>query len=142
ALAPARAAMTRSAMTLFGFQGLKALPALASVRKGQDAWELAEMDLQIARARHQVLSAQIAAEKQEDIDAKSEGWKKAAGAATLAQRALAVLEAKRAVLVAEQKRRLITRIGRPLADKQLATARQALSRAEVAVKLPATTAYT
>src|SRR5204863_284598 len=116
----ARLAMTRAAMTLFGLQGLKVLPALASVRKGQDAWQLADLDARIALSRHAVLMAQLAAEKQEDIDPKAEACQKAAIAATQAQRALAVLEAKRAVLVAEQALRFVKPKGRPKAEKQLA----------------------
>jgi hypothetical protein len=96
-------------------------------RKPFDGFTLAQLEWQVAQARQDTFRKVLHAEQLEDEGKNgSAEWKTAATEATLAQRALAVLEAKRNLLAA------------PGAKPQAA----ALAKAEADAKLPPSPAYT
>jgi hypothetical protein len=116
------------------------------------AWALADLDEDVARSRLRALQAVLRAEELEDAGRRgSEAWKAAATAALRAQRAAALLEARRKHLAAHQARLALgssksedkAQAARfKAAEKVLAAAAKALAKAEADAKAPLTTAYT
>jgi hypothetical protein len=132
ALEAARRNLARAAPQVMVPSPLLAVTRLAGLDRVQQATALAELDVELARARHEALKAVLAVEALEPAGPKpSPAWEKVAKAATRAQRQVAVLEARRALLV--------PRKGQP---KAVDAAKQALARAEQAARAPESTAYT
>jgi hypothetical protein len=104
-----------------------AADALQALGKAEAA---SGLDYSVAEARRAATAAVIEAERLEGT--KDGAWKKAAEAAVLAQRKLALIEAARAKFTAKQK---------PDA-KKLAEAEKALAKAEADLKAPPSTSYT
>ncbi|HEY1860980.1 MAG TPA: DUF1549 and DUF1553 domain-containing protein, partial [Gemmataceae bacterium] len=78
---------------------------LAVTQTGLNAVSLAELDVPIAEARHTALDAVFRVEHLEEAGKKdTDEWKQAAAQTVLAQRELAILEARRNLLVAQQGR--------------------------------------
>jgi hypothetical protein len=140
------------------------------VEKARRDLQLAELDLPLAEARHSALEAVIRMESLEDAGAKERNkaaWEEAALDTTTKQRQAAFLEARRAVLTAEQGVELVTTTrdeaakkatDKPddaklkqaaekaandftTAEKKLADARKQQEKAEAAAAQPATTEY-
>ena len=112
----------------------QAKAALETARKTGNV-TLTEAELALAEARHRALTLVLKAEQLEDAGRKgSDEWKKIAEQAMAAQRQQAVCEARKALVLAKQAKA-------PM-PKKVTDAEQALAKAEAAVKIPATTAYT
>jgi hypothetical protein len=117
--------------------------AAVNSAKGDAAIEIAREDLVMAEARHAALAAVSKAELLDEAGKKdTEAWRDAALAATAAQRALAVAEARQNEAKARRARRTAPPAGRAEADKAAADAIKALVRAEEAAQAEPTTAYT
>ena len=111
---------------------------LAKAQKGD---ELAEADLQLAKARHAALLATLHAERLDDAGKKdTEEGKKAAHGAVLAQRQQTVGEARKNLLAARKE--LADPKTKDVAVKKVAPAEKALAKAEMDEKAPPTLMYT
>jgi Protein of unknown function (DUF1553)/Protein of unknown function (DUF1549) len=118
-------------------------PGWGAVQKALDALALAELDAPLAEARYAALLLVLRVEELEDASQKdSEEWKQAATETALAQRKLAVLDARRNLLAAQQAFRVAPEKTRADAAKKVADAEKAVAKAEADEKLPPTTAYT
>ncbi len=122
----------------------------AALQAALEELPLVLMAIPIGEAKHAALEAVVAAERLEDAGKKeTEEWKKAAGAALLAQRRHASLDARRALFAAQRalgKARAVADAKKREADaaaakKKLDEAEKALAKAEADEKAPATTAY-
>ena len=106
--------------------------ALQALGKGE---AVAGLDFSVADARRTALAAVLEAERLEGR--KDDAWKKAAEAALLAQRRLALLEAARAKFAAKQS----LEAKKSDAKKKLDEAEKAFAKAEADYRLPPGTAY-
>jgi hypothetical protein len=125
----------------------KAKDAVAPAqKKGMVDAKIAEVDVQIAQAKHDALLAVLEAEKLEDANQKnSESWKKAAEKAAAAQRQANLIQAQRNVMAGEQTLAALKAKNDtkqlPMVEKNLAAAKKELEKLEVGLKQPVTTAY-
>jgi hypothetical protein len=121
---------------------LHRLALLASADRGLDALALAELDAQLAEARHAQLTARVQAEDLEENGKKdSQEWRQAATEAARHGRQAALLEARRNLLAARQAETLAPAKTRPMLAQKTADAGKALAKAEAELKLPVTAAY-
>jgi hypothetical protein len=141
ALEPARAKV-KQAKAVWA----KTHPGLARIRA---AWKLyrdvhlAEADLAVALARHDSLRATLLAEELTRSEKGTPKWEQAARAALVAQREFALADGKRNVLALQiALEPLIAPGAIDAATKKLAAAEIVLKKAEEAMKLPITTAFT
>ncbi|MCI0456203.1 MAG: DUF1549 and DUF1553 domain-containing protein [Gemmataceae bacterium] len=127
----------------------KAEAALAQAQG--EARDAADLDHRLALARREALTAVLQAEKLEERGQRdSAEWKQAATAAVKAQREAAFLDAQRKHRAATKARAALgtPTPGKPpapkiaAAEKALAAAAQALTKAEMDLKAPPSTAYT
>jgi hypothetical protein len=117
---------------------LSAASRLATVNQTLDEWATAEIDAPLAETRLKAIVAVLMAEQLEDAGKKeSEDWKKAASAAGVAQRAQAVLEARRNLFTARKS----LKPSNTDTVKKVAEAEKALAAAEASAKQPAGTKY-
>jgi hypothetical protein len=102
------------------------------------------LNAQLAAAQHEALLAVLSVERIEDSGKKeTPGWKEAAVEAVRAQREAAHLLARKNLKVAEDARHAAKQ--KPMidmAETKLAAAKKELEKAEAALKMPLTTAYT
>ncbi|HZT79732.1 MAG TPA: DUF1549 and DUF1553 domain-containing protein [Gemmataceae bacterium] len=136
----------REALAAAAEAATKARQARDAARKAgkpADALTLAELDLELAEARHAALAAVIRAERLEDAGQKDtpEG-RQAATEAGVAQRKQAVAEAKRTLHVARQALQNAAAKAKPGLAKKVEAAEKALAKAEADAKAPPTPAYT
>jgi hypothetical protein len=119
---------------------LEVIALLARMQQANLSVSIAELEVQLAQAKHDALTAAIRAEQLEDIGNKDgPEWTQQAQAAVSFQRKQVVLEARKQVVLA----RLVPPVekGKPAAAPKLAEAEKALAKAIVDEKLPLTTAY-
>jgi hypothetical protein len=122
---------------------LRVISRLAAAQTAFNARALAEVDAPLAEARHAALEAVLRVEHLEDAGKKgTEEWKQAATATVTAQRQVAVLEARRNVLAAQNAHAAAPANARVEPAKAVEAAQKALVTAEANVKLPAGTACT
>jgi hypothetical protein len=121
---------------------LRVIPRLAGAQAALTAEALAEVDAPLAEARQVALESILLVEHLEDAAKKdTEDWKQAATATVTAQRQLAVLEARRNILVAQNAYAAAPANARAEPAKAVEAAQTALATAEANAKLPAGTAY-
>jgi hypothetical protein len=91
-----RPTTTAAVLALFVADPLVVVAPVAQLQRAADGLQLADLDVQLAEARQQILAAQLQAEKIEDAGKKAtDEWKQAATSANVAQRQGALLEARR-----------------------------------------------
>lgn len=140
-LAKARQGAALAVAQSLADNGLAVAARLMGGHRTWDTLALAEVDVQTAEARHDLLAASVRAEVLDDAGKKeTEDWKLAATQANAALRRIAVLQARRNVLTTRQALRTATSAQGEGLLKQLAGAEMALAKAELdAVAPPATT---
>jgi hypothetical protein len=122
---------------------LRVISRLAGAQAALNAEALAEVDAPLAEARQAALESILVVEHLEDSGKKeTEEWKQAATATVIAQRQVAVLEARRNVLVAQNAHAAAPANARVEPAKAVEAAQKALVTAEANLKQPVTTAYT
>jgi hypothetical protein len=140
------AATRQRVVSLFSAFDSHPLPALALgvlARQGADALSLAELDVPLAKARDEALRAVIQVERLEDNGQKdTPEWRLAAAETVSAQRQVTLLEARRVLLVASQAHASALEDLQAEAAKKVTEAEAALAKAEAAVEMPTTMAYT
>ncbi|MBY0523486.1 MAG: DUF1549 and DUF1553 domain-containing protein [Gemmataceae bacterium] len=131
------------AVTALSLHNLLAVAANnTGTQRAFDALELAELDVPLAEARHAAVETALRAEQLEDAGKKEE-WKDAATQTNVAQRRLAVLQAKHTLLALQQNARYgATPAIQTDAAKKSADAIKALAKVENDAQQPATTVYT
>jgi hypothetical protein len=115
---------------------------LVAERTDLERLALAQLEKDLAEAQLTALAAVIEAERLEDAGRKdSPEWKRAAGAAVAAQRKLAVVQARRNLLLARQAKAAGAAKPKAAPTQKLPEARAALAKAEAEAGSPASTAY-
>jgi hypothetical protein len=138
-----RRAVTALGQALSDVHPLRIITRLAGVQRALEALTIAEVEMPLAEAKSVAFRAEFEAEKLEDAGKQnSEEWRKAATLAGVAQRRLAVLQARWNLLTAHQTERSAPANKRAEAAKKATDAEKALAKAEADAKLPATPAYT
>jgi hypothetical protein len=132
-------AAARLGTVLFGSNAWSVLGRLPVVQERDDRRHVAKQDLRIAELKRDVFDALLAVEVI-DQKAKPDDYKNAATKAGTLQRELAVAEAKKNVLTIKLSRWLPPK-GKPEPKKQ-ADAEAALAKAEAALKMPPSPAFT
>jgi len=104
---------------------------------------VAELDEDVARARRAALEAILVVERLEDARRQPAGeWRHAARQTAVAQRQLALLEARRQVEQGRLNAWFVGAQGKADAARKLAEAQASLTKAEESARQPVTTAYT
>jgi hypothetical protein len=132
-----------AATQLVGTDGYFTIAAAAGGQRAMAALALAEIEVPLAETRHAALLAAFRAEALEDAGKKDTGeWKQAATEANRAQHDGALLEARKALLTAQQAIAAAPAKTRPELTKKAADTEKLLAKAEADVKQPAATTYT
>jgi len=122
---------------------LRIIPCFAAAQAALNTAGLAEVDAPLAEARQTALESILRVDHLEEAGKKyTEEWKLAATATVTAQRQVAVLEARRSVLVAQNAHAAAPASARAEPAKAIEAAQKALVAAEANAKQPAGTAYT
>jgi hypothetical protein len=133
----------RVALAPIGHTALGTLVRLAAIEKAERLVQLADLEVEIAEVRQAALQAVLKVEQLEDAGKKdSPEWKQAAETTQAQQRKLAVAEARKKLQLAQQAVETAQPAKRGDLQKQVAAADKALTEAESACRMPATTAYT
>lgn len=120
-----------------------ALGVFSIANRVAEGLSLTDIEVALAQSRHAALLATLRAENLEDAGKKeSEDGKKAAIEAVLAQRKQSVLEARKALLVAQQGQRLALAKAKDDAAKKIEAAEKALAKAEMDEKAAPNVNYT
>jgi hypothetical protein len=143
AVPPARRLAAVSVAGLLVSEPVSSIARLPALQKPLDVFALADLEAKLAEARHNALVRVLRAEKLEDAGKKdSDEWKQAAAQAGTVQRQLAVLEAKKNLLTAQQAHTAAAEKAKPEAAKKVTAAEQALAKAIEGEKQPPSAAYT
>jgi hypothetical protein len=135
----ARPTATGSVLAIFVGDPLLVIAPAAQLQRSLDALQLADLDVQVAEARQQILAAQLQAEKLEDAGKKgNEEWKLAATVANVALRQGALLEARRNL----QALRVPAPLAKGQAAPKAADLEKALAKAEQDAAAAPSTKYT
>jgi hypothetical protein len=122
---------------------LRAMSRLAGAQTALNAAALAQVDAPLSEARQAALEVILRLEHLEEAGKKdTEDWTQAATATVTAQRQVALLEARRNVLVAEYAHAAAPANARTETAKNREAAQKALATAETNTQQPAGTAYT
>ncbi len=141
-LAAQRVALAVAAQT-FAVPPPALVARLPGVYRAALALPLADLDEELALARHLELTSLLDVEQQEDDGHKgAPAWQQAARLANAAQRRLHLLEARRQEQAARLERWFGTRASAADATRSLAEAEARRDRAEAEARQPASTAFT
>jgi len=132
-----------AATQLAGTDGYFAIGVAAGTQRAIDVLALAEIEGPLAEARQAALLAVLRTETLEDTGKKDgDEWKQAATEANRAQRASALLEARKALVAAQEALVVAPAKSRPELANKVADAEKLLAKAEADIKQPAATTYT